>query len=233
MPKTFKEIFYEEYKKRFKVQREAAAAIGISQQQVAKYLKGKDYPKLDAAAKIADAFGVSVDYLAGRFPQESPSLAVRETTSTYSSKSSGDPRLPQGSEADFVRVPIVEAKIAAGPAALVTSEQIIDVAFVHRRILKKKDPRNLICTFVKGNSMEPILRDGAIVCIDTKARPEGKKVPPGTIWAVRKDDGVVVKYLQIRDHTLVLVSENKAYDVELVKDPEAIVGRVVWAWQNY
>jgi len=144
---------------------------------------------------------------------------------------SGQPMVVRDSQSPYFSVPIVDAKVAAGPPALVTSEQVIDVAFIHRRILKKKDPRNLICTFVKGDSMEPILRDGAIVCIDTKARPEGKKVPAGSIWAVRKDDGVVVKYLQIRDSTLVLVSENKAYPVELVKDPEAVVGKVVWMWQ--
>lgn len=160
------------------------------------------------------------------------------TSATYvssarSSDASGQPLIVREQQSPYFSVPIVDAKIAAGPPALVTGEQIIDVAFIHRRILKKKDPRDLICTFVKGDSMEPVLRDGAIVCIDTKARPEGKKVPPSTIWAMRKDDGVVVKYLQIRDSTMVLVSENKAYQVELVKDPEAIIGRVVWAWQNY
>jgi repressor LexA len=118
------------------------------------------------------------------------------------------------------------------PPETVTSEQVIDIVFIHRRALKRRSVRDYICTYVKGDSMSPTLRDGAIVCIDTKARPEGKKVPKDSIWAVRKDDGTVVKHLQIKEKMILLVSENPAYDIEPVTDGDIIVGRVVGAWQN-
>ncbi len=143
------------------------------------------------------------------------------------------PSMVRETTGEYISIPIVDAKVAAGAPDTITAEQIVDTALIHRHALHKKDPRGLVCTFVKGDSMEPVLRDGAVVCIDTKARPEGKKVPAGSIWAVRKDEGVVVKYLQIRDSTFVLVSANKSYLVELVKDPEAIIGKVIWAWQSF
>jgi len=150
---------------------------------------------------------------------------------TYSRKF-GDPDLPRKRESDYLPVPIVEPRVAAGNPETVTSEQVIDIVFLHRRAIKRKSVRDYICTYVKGDSMAPILRDGAIVCIDTKARPEGKKVPKDSIWAVRKDDGTVVKHLQIKDKMILLVSENPAYDIEPVTDGDVIVGRVIGVWQN-
>lgn len=150
---------------------------------------------------------------------------------TYSEKFE-DPDLPRKREPDYLPVPIVEPRVAAGNPETVTSEQVIDIVFIHRRALKRRSVRDYICTFVKGDSMSPILRDGAIVCIDTKARPEGKKIPKDSIWAVRKDDGTVIKHIQIKDKMILLVSENPAYDIETVTDGDVIVGRVVGVWQN-
>jgi phage repressor protein C with HTH and peptisase S24 domain len=150
---------------------------------------------------------------------------------TYSRKFK-DPDLPRKRESDYLPVPIVEPKVAAGNPETVTSEQVIDIVFLHRRALKRKSVRDYICTFVKGDSMSPLLRDGAIVCIDTKARPEGKRVPKDSIWAVRKDDGTVVKHIQIKDEMILLVSENPKYDIESVTGGDVIVGRVVGVWQS-
>ncbi len=150
---------------------------------------------------------------------------------TYSRKFK-DPDLPRKRESDYLPVPIVEPRVAAGNPETVTSEQVIDIVFIHRGALKRRSVRDYICTIVKGDSMSPVLRDGAIVCIDTKARPEGKKVPKDSIWAVRKDDGTVVKHVQIKDGMILLVSENPAYDIESVTGGDVIVGRVIGVWQN-
>jgi phage repressor protein C with HTH and peptisase S24 domain len=150
---------------------------------------------------------------------------------TYSKKFE-DPDLPRRRESDYLPVPIVEPRVAAGNPETVTSEQVIDIVFIHRRALKRRSVRDYICTYVRGDSMSPTLRDGAIVCIDTRARPEGKKIPKDSIWAVRKDDGTVVKHLQIKDRMILLVSENPAYDIEPVTDGDIIVGRVIGVWQN-
>ena len=86
---------------------------------------------------------------------------------------------------------------------------------------------------MREDGRAPALRDGAIVCIDTKARPEGKNVPRDSIWAVRKDDGTVVKHIQIKEGMILLVSENPAYDIESVAEGDAIIGRVVGLIRKY
>jgi phage repressor protein C with HTH and peptisase S24 domain len=150
---------------------------------------------------------------------------------TYSRKFQ-DPDLPRKREGDYLPVPIVEPKVAAGNPETVTTEQVVDIVFIHRRALKRRTVRDYLCTYVKGDSMFPVLRDGAIVCIDTKARPEGRKVPKDSIWAVRKEEGTVVKHIQIEEDRILLVSANPAYDIESVAVADAVIGRVVGAWQS-
>lgn len=227
---------------------ELAAKINVVQSLVSEIETGKKPLTLNVIKALHRELKIPIDILAaaaepqleaiaGSKVAESPSSYVAEKPPSFAvrivySKKFEEPQLPQGRESDYLPVPIVEARVAAGIPETVTTEQVVDIAFIHRRTLKKKNPRDLICTFVKGDSMEPILRNGAIVCIDLKARPEGKKVPAGSIWAVRKDDGVVVKHLQLADGAIVLISANSNYPPEVVSNPEAIIGRVVWAWQS-
>ena len=212
------------------VQTEVGSRVGVNQSMISEIERGVKDPSIELLAKISKATGLSADYFLGLKEKEvSPPLSVRVS---YSTKFD-DPQLPRERESDYLPVPIVEPKVAAGSPQVVSSEQVIDVAFIHRRAIKKKNPQDLLCTFVAGDSMEPILRHGAIVCIDTKARPEkGGKVQKGSIWAVRKDEGAVVKHIQLLENAVVLVSANPDYPVEIVRDPGAIIGRVIWVWQG-
>ena len=51
-------------------QRELAAAVGLTQQAVAKWEKGISDPDSGTLLKLADYFGVTVDYLLGRSDTE-------------------------------------------------------------------------------------------------------------------------------------------------------------------
>ena len=46
-------------------QTELAEASGVSREMIGRYERGQAVPSVDAAKKIADAFGVSLDYLVG------------------------------------------------------------------------------------------------------------------------------------------------------------------------
>lgn len=63
----------------------------------------------------------------------------------------------------------------------------------------------------------------------TEGTCSGKK---DSIWAVRKEEGAVIKHIQIKDDLILLISENPAYEIETTSDPTAIIGRVVGVWQN-
>jgi len=221
MFKRFREIVAETMKAKGLKRADLARMTKIDFSYLDRLLKGKARFNEDHIESISRALSIT--------PWREPApIPVRIT---YSKKFE-DPDLPRKRESDYFPVPIVEPRVAAGNPETVTSEQVIDIVFVHRRALKRRSVRDYICTFVKGDSMSPVLRDGAIVCIDTKARPERKKVPKDSIWAVRKDDGTVVKHIQIEEKRILLISENPAYDVESVTDGDVIVGRVVGVWQN-
>ena len=198
-----------------------ARTIGIDFSYLDRLLKGTARFNEDHIEAIAKTLGVA--------PSGAPApIPVRITYS----RTFEDPLLPQKREFDYLPIPIVEPRVAAGNPEVISSEQVMDIVFIHRRALKRRSARGYICTVVTGDSMAPVIRDGAIVCIDSRARPEGKRAPKDSIWAVRKGEGTVIKHIQIEDDLILLISENPAYEIETTSDPTAIIGRVVGVWQN-
>jgi len=197
-----------------------ARTIRIDYSYLDRLLKGKARFNEDHIVAIAKALGVA----------PTGAMDAISVRITYSRKFE-DPLLPQKRELDYLPVPIVEPKVAAGNPEVVSSEQVLDIVFIHRRALKRRSAQGHVCTVVTGDSMSPVIRDGAIVCIDTRARP-GKTVPKDSIWAVRKDEGAVIKHIQFKDDLILLIPENPEYEIETTSDPEAIIGRVVGVWQN-
>jgi len=216
----YRENILETLKARGWTRADFARTIKIDFSYLDRLLKGKARFNEDHIEAIARALGIA--------PSGAPvQIPVRIT---YSRKFE-DPLLPQKRELDYLPIPIVEPRVAAGNPEVILSEQVLDIVFIHRRAFKRRSAQGHICTVVKGDSMAPVIRDGAIVCIDSRARPE-KKVPKDSIWAVRKEEGAVIKHIQFKDDLILLISENPAYEIETTDDPTAIIGRVVGVWQN-
>ena len=64
--KIFQERLAEQRKLNNMTQRQMAELLGIAQPSYIRYENGSAEPSLDALAKLADLFDVSVDYLLGR-----------------------------------------------------------------------------------------------------------------------------------------------------------------------
>lgn len=62
----FKERVRELRKEQGETQVQVAAAIGIAEQHYQRFERGTNLPNLENAWKLADHFGVSIDYLVGR-----------------------------------------------------------------------------------------------------------------------------------------------------------------------
>lgn len=216
----YRESILEALKARGWTRADLARTIRIDFSYLDRLLKGKARFNEDHIEAIAKVLGVAPSGASAPIP-------VRIT---YTMKFE-DPLLPQKRELDYLPIPIVEPRVAAGNPEVVSSEQVLDIVFIHRRAFKRRSAQGHICTVVKGDSMAPVIRDGATVCIDSRARPE-KKVPKDSIWAVRKEDGAVIKHIQFKDDLILLISENPAYEIETTSDPAAIIGRVVGVWQN-
>lgn len=83
-----------------------------------------------------------------------------------------------------------------------------------------------ICLIMTGNSMEPILSDGAIIAIDQT----DKCIRDGKIYAINHDGLLRIKVLEEAPrHQVKIKSYNVGYDDEIVsKDEITILGRVWW-----
>jgi phage repressor protein C with HTH and peptisase S24 domain len=147
-------------------------------------------------------------------------------------------------EDDFENVLLAEGSVAAGEP-LVTNENVKDILkfkknFLkrlrsdaaatrdewHRFVLVKVDARD-------GMSMYPRLLPGAMVLLDrhyTSLEPYRKG--ERNMYAVRKDGGVTVKYVELAGSSLVLRPHNQSYPIDVINIEEDktytdyIVGRV-------
>jgi SOS-response transcriptional repressor LexA len=148
------------------------------------------------------------------------------------------------SEGDFENVLLVEGTIAAGEP-LITNEKVKDILKFKKSFLKRLRPgaetaRDGWQRFVlvkvdahDGMSMYPRLLPGATVLIDrhyNSLEPYRRNEP--NMYAVRKDGGTTVKYVELAGHNLVLRPHNQAYPVSIVPIEDGktfadyIVGRI-------
>jgi len=108
-------------------------------------------------------------------------------------------------------------------------ENISDYWMFRTDWLKRKgSPSHMILIDIYGNSMEPELKDGDTVLIDTSE----KDILAGAIYAVGIDDTIMVKRIEKHPGKVVLMSDNKDYEPVYLSQHEMnsvrIIGKVVW-----
>jgi len=189
-----------------------ATRADVPQNTVSKYVRGdgKAGPRLDIVAKMADALGCSIDWLVwGR----------------------GD-----GPDSDglFVRVPRYDATLAAGAGSWNDGRRRLDdmpftSAFLRKR-LNRSSAAGLAVLEARGDSMEPGIRDGALLLIDEN----DQRLIDGisAFGLARHPRGKRFRRLTGRT---TLISDNAAYPAETVEngdmDKLQIIGRVLWVGQ--
>ncbi|MBI5637190.1 MAG: helix-turn-helix domain-containing protein [Nitrospinae bacterium] len=147
------------------------------------------------------------------------------------------PPLPPNrlSEDEYLSIPLIEGKIAAGEP-IIPMEEIVEWVVLHMRPVKKAagSKKDLVACRILGDSMYPYLASGDIVVIDRgidKSRPQEKK-----IYAVWTDDGITAKMVQQEGHTMFLLPLNpaeKVRTIDLRENSSPIVGLVIGAWKDF
>ena len=148
------------------------------------------------------------------------------------------------SEDEFENIVLAEGVVAAGEP-LITSEDVKDILKFKKSFLRRLRPsqqslRDEWQRFVlvkvdarDGMSMYPRLLPGATVLIDrhyNSLAPYRKNEQ--NMYAVRKDGGATVKYVEMAENSLVLRPHNQSYPVSLLPIEEGktfsdyIVGRI-------
>ena len=139
----------------------------------------------------------------------------------------GSQDISYDSQREWVEVPRLTVDASAGPGAASAQEIAFDAFRFSRKWLREQglEPGQLSAIRVVGDSMEPLLREGDDLLVDTARRPFRDGV-----YVVRLDDTLLVKRVTSRGGgQLSLLSQNMAYPPVTVSSEDCtIVGRVVW-----
>jgi phage repressor protein C with HTH and peptisase S24 domain len=204
-----------------------AKATGVSPSAFRKWLKGVAEPSRDRLVALAEAAGVNVSWLAQGQGAEPDllSLAAR-AHSPRSADLAGNPSIGQ-----YLVLPKRPEAAAAGsgrPTAAVPTEFI---GFRHDwiRTTFGREPADLILEIAVGESMEPGIRNGDLLLVDTTDRTFRNF----GIYVIAARGERLVKRVQRKfDGSLILISDNNIYQPEsipadLAKEVQ-IIGRVIW-----
>jgi phage repressor protein C with HTH and peptisase S24 domain len=129
----------------------------------------------------------------------------------------------------YVAVPKVRARLSAGGGSFETGGEVEGYYSFRRDWLGRKGrPEGMVLMDVVGNSMEPELRHGDMVLIDQTQTA----VVAHAVYAVGMEDTVLVKRVEKRPGSLVLLSDNHDYAPIVLSGDELeslrIIGRAVW-----
>jgi phage repressor protein C with HTH and peptisase S24 domain len=150
-------------------------------------------------------------------------------------KGRGPERMTPGAdEDDFERVPKVRARLCAGGGSFETGGEIEGFYSFRREWLRRKGRSGqMVLMDVFGNSMEPEIREGDTALVDQSQ----KDIIAGGIYAVGLEDTVMLKRVEKRPGTLVLLSDNIDYSPIYLHGQEIeqcrIIGKVVWVCREY
>jgi len=214
-----------------RTQAELADAAGINRQQYNAYETGKRVPPDSVLEAVGKVLGYKPLELLQQACQVEATEVAAEVRPVIRPLGAGLQEPPEGFADDYLAVPLVEGRAAAGPGGVVW-EQVKSLVWVYGPELGNR--RRLVALQVGGSSMEPTIPDGAIVIVDKADwRPNGDR---RNIWALRTEDGdTQVKRLKSTKKGMILISDNfNEYppDVAWTGDMKRlIIGKVIWMWR--
>ncbi|WP_321532307.1 XRE family transcriptional regulator [uncultured Desulfuromonas sp.] len=219
--------------------RSFAERCGISEGTVRRYLKGDGFPTLDTLEKMAHEADVCFPWLAtGEGPMRKLADGngiTAEDQESYADKAKCPKCGENAISDDFVLVPRYNVQASAGHGSCVNSEQVVDhLAF-------KKDwirslglqAAHLALITAKGDSMEPTIKDGSLLLVDTRE----KEVSTG-IYVIRLSGELIAKRVIVHplDKSITVKSDNDTYPSIVAKADQVgmleFVGKVVWFGQK-
>ncbi|QND45340.1 helix-turn-helix transcriptional regulator (plasmid) [Rhizobium lusitanum] len=196
---------------------------GVSDSTLRGYLKG-NMPAADTALTIADAANVNLEWLvSGRGPKDRkiPEISVNGRSIDIRGRVMDD----------FAFIQRLDVHASAGSGAITITEDAIELLAFQSDWLKSRhiNPTSARVLTAKGDSMEPTIRDGDILLVDTSIT----SVRDNAIYIVVYGGHVLVKRVNLRRNgSLVLISDNDRHAPEEVPESEVldlhIAGRVMW-----
>ena len=176
-----------------------AKDLKVTQQAVGKWETGKSVPDSDTLRRIAEYFKTSVDYLLGVERLVENALAV----------SGGDYAIP------------IIGTVRAGYNALAYND---DYGVEYANV---KDPENYFFLIVKGDSMEPRIKDGDLALVRKQ-----NTLDDGDLGVIvfGDNEGTLKRFVK-RGNMIILQPFNPSYEAKVITGDELddvyIAGKVV------
>jgi phage repressor protein C with HTH and peptisase S24 domain len=200
--------------------RDAARLAGFPYGTLQNYVQGGEL-KLSNAISLARVTNVRLEWLAtGEGPMQGEEAGEVTTISAAAT--------PPG----HVLLPLLEARAAAGNHGGLRSDHLVDFIAFSESFLKqtlRRTPKNLALLTASGDSMDPTIRDGDLLLVDTSAR----RIEGSLIYVLAIGGALLVKRIDLRrDGSVVLKSDNPKYAAEEVPAVETptleVLGQVIW-----
>lgn len=200
--------------------KEFSAFINVSERTIQNYLAGISLPNGRFLTDLCEKIGVSATWiLVGVGPKY-----VHGNHQNFQCEAGG-----------FTPIPRYTVEASAGHGAVCDDENSMDFLAVKKSWLVQRglSADMLAIIKVKGNSMEPDLKDGDLILID-RARTEAGSMDEGGIYVVRFDSDLFIKRVQhLPGSRLMLVSSNPVYHPVTVEPADLggvkIIGRVIYS----
>ncbi|THA10462.1 LexA family transcriptional regulator [Rodentibacter pneumotropicus] len=206
---------------------EFARAVGVAQASLARWVKGEADPSRMNLIKIADASGVSLEWLA---------LGVGDMEGKAPQQIKPDVNLLASNDETFVEIEDCrEVRLSAGGGAFNNDYQEtcttkVERAWLQARRLKAKDCAMFL---VSGDSMHPTLRDGEEIIVDRSKR----QLQEGKIFVLNHAGAMLVKKVQFTYEGVELLSDNNAYRPIKITSEEAdtliVIGQLVRGYRDF
>lgn len=188
-----------------------ARRADIPDSTLRQYLRGS-VPGMDKVLQLSEAAGVTLDWLVA----ERGAMRPPEHSATMT---------------DLTMIERLDVEASAGNGALVDNEQALDFVAFQTRWLRRKgiNPAAVRLLNIRGDSMEPTIRDGDIALVDTSI----DDIIDNAIYVLVVGNRLLIKRIHIlMSGALRLISDNALYPHEDVPASEAefvrVSGRVVW-----
>lgn len=204
-----------------------ARAMGVSPSAFRKWLKGEAEPSRERLVSLARTAGVGVAWLA---EGQGPAPAFEQVANSRRREGVAE----ASDEVDWAGFVLLPKRARAAAAGAETPPRPLSSEFFALRhdwvrSVCGVEPDQLILEIADGESMTPTIRDRNTLLVDTT----DQSFKSFGIYVLEINGHRLVKRVQRKhDGTLVLISDNAAYEPDTIHRSEAdkvlVIGRVVW-----
>ena len=209
-------------------QKEVAAKTGVAPTSIVAYERGDRNPRPPVLRSLSEALCVREKWLQYGTGEMKPEVVEEKPRIEALNGKGTIPMLKEGETAilEMVGVPLM-----AGEAALGDPTEVLDTSCEKVELPRRMLPHPTLsyALRVKGESMEPMIKDGMVIIVDAARRDP--YMLRGRIVVVRMDDTVTVKRLIEQDGHFHIIADNpgsrfRSLELDL-RGGNTILGEVV------